>query len=657
MKEVVIAISRVSGSEQEKSGYSLDAQARHARDYTKEIGLEVYKEYIFQESASKYNEQKKFTEILNEIKLITDLKNTKRVKVHLVVEKPDRLGRMHSRSEAIINLVKEKRVVLHYYREQKILDENVSPQEIFTEDIMTSLGKYAALNIGREAKKGMLQKAYEGWLPHKPPTGYKNNPNKKHPHSIIVNEIERNFILRIFELRGLYNLSYQGIVNKVKEEELVPLSRKKKFRKSNVEKWLKNPFYKGLFLWQGELHKGKHELIIPSSLHRKVEASFNTPSTSINKKHNGAFSDMLICGECGCKISYHPKRKANKVYPLYVCANGKKKHSSLRGMYKSEEALFENFEKDILDQINISNEVAEKIASELNANHKKLQARLKRDRAEFISRMKLLTEAEEDYYEDFKGGRVSEELFDKKRSDLKWERKKLEASVLEIHDSVTKEYMQSAESVLELAKNAKLLWLSRSKDERTEFMKKVLWNSSVSKVSIDFQTKKPFQTLIKMNEAEGFLKWGANHPYSRNLYRQPYLVNSIEYSVTPRYLDKEFLYQKYVVERLSCEEISKQLSTARTTILKYLKLHGIPVREVGVNTNRKRGIAYGAKRLNGEEAQHKRELENIRKMRELRDKGYSYRRIAEVFNLMGILTKTRRGKWHAKTVSQILASR
>ena len=128
----------------------------------------------------------------------------------------------------------------------------------------------------------------------------------------------------------------------------------------------------------------------------------------------------------------------------------------------------------------------------------------------------------------------------------------------------------------------------------------------------------------------------------------------IEYSVIPKYLDRDFLYQKYAIERLSCEEISKQLSTARTTILKHLKLHGIPVRKPGTNTNRKRGLAYGARCLKREKVQHKRELENIKKMRELRDKGFSYWRIADVFNSMKVSTKTGRGKWHGKTVHQIL---
>ena len=49
-------------------------------------------------------------------------------------------------------------------------------------------------------------------------------------------------------------------------------------------------------------------------------------------------------------------------------------------------------------------------------------------------------------------------------------------------------------------------------------------------------------------------------------------------------------------------------------------------------------------------AQHERELKNIEKMKELRGRGFSFERIAEVFNSMKIPTKTRKGEWHRKTI-------
>jgi hypothetical protein len=97
------------------------------------------------------------------------------------------------------------------------------------------------------------------------------------------------------------------------------------------------------------------------------------------------------------------------------------------------------------------------------------------------------------------------------------------------------------------------------------------------------------------------------------------------------------------------------VASSRTTVLKRLKECEILIRGIGSNQKRKRGVAYGKKIEKRELSEHKRELEAIEKMNELRDKGYSYRKVAEILNTMKIPTKTRRGKWHGKTVHQILS--
>ena len=125
-------------------------------------------------------------------------------------------------------------------------------------------------------------------------------------------------------------------------------------------------------------------------------------------------------------------------------------------------------------------------------------------------------------------------------------------------------------------------------------------------------------------------------------------------SEEPLYKNKFFLQQKYVEERLSCEEIATQIFSARTTILKYLKLHNIPIREVGSNTRRVRGLGYGQKVKARNLAEHQRESDAITKMKELREKGFSFWKIADVLNTMKVPTKTRKGRWHARTVQAIL---
>lgn len=148
------------------------------------------------------------------------------------------------------------------------------------------------------------------------------------------------------------------------------------------------------------------------------------------------------------------------------------------------------------------------------------------------------------------------------------------------------------------------------------------------------------------------------YQYSTNATRfQPVksiMISSIQY--TPLYRNKEFLHQKYVVEKLSTVEISQLILSARSTVSKYLTLYEIPLRESDRMIKKKPGygLAYGKRIVNRQEILHKREQDNIGKMKELRGQGFSYWKIADVFNSMRIPTQTGKGKWYAKTIHQIL---
>jgi len=45
----------------------------------------------------------------------------------------------------------------HYYKDRRIFDKSCGPADIFTDDMMTSVSKYIALNIAREVDKGITK--------------------------------------------------------------------------------------------------------------------------------------------------------------------------------------------------------------------------------------------------------------------------------------------------------------------------------------------------------------------------------------------------------------------------------------------------------------------------------------------------------------------
>jgi site-specific DNA recombinase len=508
MKENCIVINRVSSLEQASDGYSLNAQSEFGNKYASDNQFKIVKEFTFSESGSKRGEDRKFNEIIRFIEEFTEFKSGTSKILNVIVEKPDRWGRLHHRKEILHDLIKQRRVILHYYREKKVLDHNCSPQEILIEDVMTSLNKYTASNIGREAKKGMLARAKDGWLPSKPPAGYRNNPNKEDREKIIVNEEEREYVNLIFELRS-NRLSYQGIVDKIRVLNKVPDKRLKTFRKSTVEKILKNPFYMGNFEFCGEVFLGKHEIIIPKHIYERAQNVMKQSTRKTVKKHKGLFSDLFVCEDCGCKITYHPKKKPTGLtYHLYVCANGKKQHETLKGRYWKEERLQKEFE-NVLDKFTLTERMAELISEKLNERHIRLQRQLKGQERNFKQYIENLDVEEDLAYEKLKDSVIDDSTYKKQIQKLRERRNDLQDEILKIHKLHSDIYLTTAQTVLELAKNAKSLWRSRDMFQKVELMEKVLWNSTLSDTSVEFNLKKPFKKLSEVKENQGNEKWGA----------------------------------------------------------------------------------------------------------------------------------------------------
>lgn len=500
MKANCIIINRVSSDDQ-KNGYSLDAQSRHGQEYAREHDLAVVREFTFQESASKTTEQRQFNEIL---RFISETSEKSATPLHIVVEKKDRWGRLHTRKEFLHALVMQGKVVLHYYREGQILDENCSPEDIFMDDVVTSMNKYTALNIGREAKKGMLEKAQQGWFPHKPPPGYKNNPDRSAPKAIIVDDEERAWVVRMFELRGHHRLSYDAITKTLLDERIVPPRRRRSIRRSYVEKVLKNAFYGGVVPWKGHEYAGKHDRIITPELFAKVAASFQESGRPFNRRSDAIFAGLFRCGvpECSCKITYHRKTKpSGRIYHLYTCANGRRVHTSFKGMYLSETEIFEQLESAV-DSIAISDDLAEAVAKALAANHARLQSKLQRE-VESYHRAKGDIDNEEDAaFAYFRRGILTEEMLKRRIAELRSERDRLTQLIFDLQGSASATYLKTATDILELAKDAKRLWLSRNREERAAFLRKILWNPRITGRTIEYQLQKPFGCIAGLRESE-----------------------------------------------------------------------------------------------------------------------------------------------------------
>ncbi len=149
-------------------------------------------------------------------------------------------------------------------------------------------------------------------------------------------------------------------------------------------------------------------------------------------------------------------------------------------------------------------------------------------------------------------------------------------------------------------------------------------------------------------------EWGGSRIQDQTNFPPAQLAEIIHFPVTPLYQNRDFLLEKYVANGLSAEEIGLEIVSATSTVLKQLKLLGIPIRGSGKNTRPKRHLAYGQKIVGRKVEVCKSEIAAIEKMERLRKQGFSYWKIADILNSMGVPTKTRKEPWKARSVQQIL---
>ena len=85
-----------------------------------------------------------------------------------------------------------------------------------------------------------------------------------------------------------------------------------------------------------------------------------------------------------------------------------------------------------------------------------------------------------------------------------------------------------------------------------------------------------------------------------------------------------------------------------------MRAYGIPIRPNDLEHKNRSQLRYGEAWRKRQVVVHQRERDNIEKMIQLRAQGFSYWKIADVFNSMKIPTKTGRGRWHARAIQKVV---
>ena len=517
-------ICRISDRKQ-KDGVSLDAQRYRQEQYVREAGLEIANVASFQESAKKSSLRREFHAALEQARKLEVR--------HLVFYVWDRIARNFTDAEILEELVREGQLVVHVASGGQVLHRCSPNSDFFQFDINIAQAKQDNRERSTKTIEAMEQRCRDGWYPARPPWGYWQQPEldehgfpKRRGSKVAGPSPEaRRLVRREMELH-LAGYSLDRVRVQCIKEGLVPPDLLPKYRRSGIDKRLKQDFYaalprphdgrRSLFTWRGVEYEGQHEPIFTADEWERLQASFGRKSTYRKLKHEGLFNQgplALRCGECGCRMTYAPKTKANgTTYHYYRCADGKRVHRE-RG-----EPQVNVIEGDILDglgsaldELTITPELARQVAHELSAAHRNDQARAWHEAETAELELHALDAKEAKLFDLFTGGQMDEAAYGRQLARLKAEREALEARRHSGRPASTA-HLVTVERVLELAQTAKSRWNGRSPAERRDLLAKLVCNPRIQGRSARYDLRKPFDVLAKMRQTAVWRPQGDSNP-------------------------------------------------------------------------------------------------------------------------------------------------
>ncbi len=282
-----------------------------------------------------------------------------------------------------------------------------------------------------------------------------------------------------------------------------------KYNIATIDGRLKNPFYRGQFLWREELYQGKHPVFIPADLIKAVEKTFGKKASAIvreESEHNILMGGWLKCS-CGCNIVYDPKTKKilktgeQKTYHYLHCTNGKEAHLGQKGLITTSDKVWSQL-GSVMDKISISEEFAQDIADALNKLNSKTKNVIHVQQAELNDKCKELERHEDQLTDYLLGGTIDKDAYNGQLKRIRGNREDLLGQLEQLRLSLQDTFMESVKSILELATSAKSLWIQKSPQERKEFLNMILSNPILEGVNVRYELKKPFAVLVKMSEKE-----------------------------------------------------------------------------------------------------------------------------------------------------------
>ena len=498
--EKCIIFARVSTARQEKEGLSIEEiQLPKLREYAKEHGLTVMKEYAIGETGGSYKERKKFNAMIDELKRPDGVKN-------LIAFRTDRITRSFRDAVAIDDLRQKYGLKIHLVDERLILHENSPTRDLTNWNVKVFLGQEYLNRVKEDGINTKYNKLERGELPWNPPYGYqfvKIDGKKsrmaipKEPEATIVKEIHRRYAT------GTY--SCQSLMKEINGEYGVH------FSKSRIHDLLKDKFYIGFITDKRTDNEYPHiyERLIDDEIFYLNQDILSGHSTK-RRRYDGIpaiYRGLIDCSICGCSVTPDFKKKKQKngnehQYKYYHCTDGKKEHKeSVRTI--SEEQITEAIAQ-FLKALVMPKDKLDKLRKELQSTHEAKNSFYEAERSKLIKQRNLLSNRQRKSYDAWMDGHITKDVYEENNNRYAEELREIAEREKRLDDADTNFYT-TVGYLLAIFENASELFRRAKLEEKRQIVGLLFSNLQFDGEKLILLLKKPFDELIDSSKGSLWL--------------------------------------------------------------------------------------------------------------------------------------------------------
>ncbi len=476
VRREAVLYARVSSAEQEREGYSLDAQTRLLREHAAKNEIAILREYIDVETA-KATGRVAFGEMVSFLK-------RKKTPPDILVEKTDRLYR-NIRDWVDID---DLHVIIHLVKEGVVLSPESRSTEKFMHGIRVLMAKNYVDNLSEEVRKGMTAKAQTGEWPSSAPVGYQNVLGQDGKRTITPDPASALLIKEAFTEYAKGTTSVKELARRLRAKGLTTKHGHTLYQ-GTLHAILKNPLYVGWFRWRNETYEGKYTPLITRALYDRVQEvlarRLGTRERHVN--HTFAYTGVIACAHCSCMLVGEIKKGK---YVYYHCTG---QRGPCTKPYAKEELLTEKF-SNVLKTLSFPREILDWVTTALKDSHQD-------EKREHDARIKTLQDEDhrlqsrlDRMYDDKLDGTITTEFFNTKQEETRRQQDTIRDERLRLTET-NEDYLTTGLTILELASNLHQRFNDQPASARQEILKLLLETATWGKNGLAIEFREPWKSL------------------------------------------------------------------------------------------------------------------------------------------------------------------